>query len=586
MYLKNIAIKNIGPIDELEVKFPFNKNKEPIPIVFVGENGTGKTILQSQIVDGMYEIGNKLFTDVLPDMKHGHQVYRISGYPNLQAGKDKGFAIATFIDDTDSKLEYFDKVGEVKKEDFTKLIPDFLPPNGKNTKEITNIADLQKKKLKDEFSSGAYFYQPAYRYEEPFWKNDSVLEDSRFQDNTRFSGELGKNIEIISSMKHIKSYLLDLVLDFLLYNKKDTDKIIWHGINDILRKIKQRKDIRFSIGPRGGNRVSIIEQKPDRTFMRQLVPSIDNLSLGESILLNLFVNILRHSDKPPKTFDKIKGIVVIDEIDVHLHTNLQYSVLPKLIKLFPKVQFILTTHSPIFLLGMKNVFGEDGFEIRNMPKGDIITTERFSEFEKAYETLRSTEKFEEDVRKQIDDSTKPILFVEGAYDVRYIEKAAKLLEKQALLEQIQIYDANGFGGLDKIWNNYNTKLSEVVPQKVLLLYDCDIKRNEGQKGKVFTRVIPRIDENLIEIGIENLFPDDTIKKAKDFNSAFIDYDYEAKKEKRGQEITKPEKYEVNKDEKKNLCDWLCENGDKNDFQEFSRIFSILEETLVQTQEEQ
>lgn len=82
---------------------------------------------------------------------------------------------------------------------------------------------------------------------------------------------------------------------------------------------------------------------------------------------------------------------------------------------------------------MRKVFGEDGFEVRNMPKGELITTERFSEFENAYKVLKETEKFEDEVKKQILESKKTILFVEGDYDIRYIKKAAEHYNKELLL---------------------------------------------------------------------------------------------------------------------------------------------------------
>lgn len=41
-----------------------------------------------------------------------------------------------------------------------------------------------------------------------------------------------------------------------------------------------------------------------------------------------------------------KGIVMIDEVDMHLHPEWQQTVLPDLQKAFPKIQFIVTTHSP------------------------------------------------------------------------------------------------------------------------------------------------------------------------------------------------------------------------------------------------
>ena len=45
----------------------------------------------------------------------------------------------------------------------------------------------------------------------------------------------------------------------------------------------------------------------------------------------------------------IFGIVLIDEIDLHLHPSLQRALIPRLRKVFPKVQWIVTTHSPLVL---------------------------------------------------------------------------------------------------------------------------------------------------------------------------------------------------------------------------------------------
>ena len=45
----------------------------------------------------------------------------------------------------------------------------------------------------------------------------------------------------------------------------------------------------------------------------------------------------------------IFGIVLIDEIDLHLHPSLQRDLVPRLRKVFPKVQWIVTTHSPLVL---------------------------------------------------------------------------------------------------------------------------------------------------------------------------------------------------------------------------------------------
>ena len=87
------------------------------------------------------------------------------------------------------------------------------------------------------------------------------------------------------------------------------------------------------------------------------------LSSGEAMIVNICFSILRRfgSHGKNKRISDISGIVMIDEIDLHLHTSYQYQNLPKLMKLFPRIQFIVTTHSPFFALGMEETFGPDAF---------------------------------------------------------------------------------------------------------------------------------------------------------------------------------------------------------------------------------
>lgn len=144
-----------------------------------------------------------------------------------------------------------------------------------------------------------------------------------------------------------------------------------------------------------------------------VIPTLDSLSTGQSALFNMFATIVRYADtiniNNSIHLAEIKGIVVVDEIELHPHSTLQREVLPKLIALFPKVQFIITTHSPLFLLGMEDVFGEDRFEIYQMPQALKINAERFSEFQKAYAYLTQTQEYENDIYKAIDSKKEKCL---------------------------------------------------------------------------------------------------------------------------------------------------------------------------------
>jgi len=209
VYLESIAIKNIGPIEGLIVRLPFDKNGKPKPMIFVGENGSGKTILQSQIADSFYEIGCNLFEDVGIQKGISRSYYKLCGGINLRTGTKKGFSVLIFTDNNGDKIEYMDKVGDVKKEEILNLLPGFLlSPGDKddNNKTTTSVSETQKVTLQKEWLTGAYFSQPAYRYEEPFWKNAPFADYQRFEEKKRISNQLDKEVEIVSATKVNKTY--------------------------------------------------------------------------------------------------------------------------------------------------------------------------------------------------------------------------------------------------------------------------------------------------------------------------------------------------------------------------------------------
>lgn len=51
--------------------------------------------------------------------------------------------------------------------------------------------------------------------------------------------------------------------------------------------------------------------------------------------------------------ETLEGIVLIDEIDLHLHPKWQVDLIPQIKKIFPRLQFIVTTHSPLVLAGCR-----------------------------------------------------------------------------------------------------------------------------------------------------------------------------------------------------------------------------------------
>ncbi len=82
--------------------------------------------------------------------------------------------------------------------------------------------------------------------------------------------------------------------------------------------------------------------------------NFSQLAAGYRNILAMFGDmIIRLQKLQPevKSISDLKGIVIIDEIELHLHPKYQKWLPSKLSELFPNIQFIVSTHSPIPLLG-------------------------------------------------------------------------------------------------------------------------------------------------------------------------------------------------------------------------------------------
>ena len=74
--------------------------------------------------------------------------------------------------------------------------------------------------------------------------------------------------------------------------------------------------------------------------------TFQSLSSGFSSIMAVYADLITKVSLRSIDPDELTGIVLIDEIDAHLHVSLQKKILAFLKKAFPKVQFIVSTHSP------------------------------------------------------------------------------------------------------------------------------------------------------------------------------------------------------------------------------------------------
>src|SRR6266508_4543813 len=77
-----------------------------------------------------------------------------------------------------------------------------------------------------------------------------------------------------------------------------------------------------------------------------------NLSDGYQSVVALSTDIMGTMSRRWPDMSIAEGIVLIDEIDAHLHPRWKMQIVKRLRQVFPRIQFILTSHDPLCLRGM------------------------------------------------------------------------------------------------------------------------------------------------------------------------------------------------------------------------------------------
>ena len=565
MYINNIVVSNIGPIDKFSFKPKFDEQGNPLPIVIIGDNGKGKTALSSYIADSLVEIAksNGAYHNIVEEQG---AFYKIVSTNNIKIGANYSTSIISYKDE--KEITYVEKEGIVNIEDFKNDII-----GNTNLSQIENkmrqedfvkeiIGNINKKDVERIFNSNVLCFFPSYRSEKPSWMNENAIKYNEiYQDSQRVNGRLNKEILVEHAEERNSQWVHSVIVDSLIdIEKKDEENgyvIQGNVVNQqflkkakinlerILKLILKTESVQLSMNYRNQNNnfkinynELIMQKENTKTYHTRQINSLKELSLGQAVLFNMFATIIRHADinniENSVDLSKIEGIVVIDEIDMHLDSEMQNEVLPKLLRLFPKIQFIITSHSPLFLLGMDKEF-VDNYTLLEMPNGNQITTERFAEFEKSYKYLNNTKKHEEELNKVVQEKIEeikrnshinPLIITEGQTDWVHLKNAFNKLKEQGKYQKLE---------LDFLEFNYDMGETELVkmkdaliklpqPYKAILIADRDTNKKEivefEENGKfrdwnnnvyTFRIPIPSHRQQTPKISIEHYYTDEEIK---------------------------------------------------------------------------
>ena len=527
-YLEKAVFVNRAPFEHLELDF-----KEKGVNVLSAINGKGKTTILSHIVDAFYELARKNYNNEFKGIDD--QFYRYSSPLDPLKPGEPSLVFLRFRNNS-MVWDYIDVRNKCTKEQFELFYKDTIITFEEIQESINKERFLKKwsnnvnKDLVIQtFNENLLTYFPAYRYEEPCYLNDPYKFRLSFKKDLDMNGYLTNPIEVVSDLKDLSNWLMDIVLDYQIY--KDSNSLeLRNSFNKILSNALSGKIVgncRIGIGPRNssGIRISVVKDKPN-SIVEVIYPSLFSISSGEAAMLCLFGELLHQADKLGQLL-LVSGIVLIDEVDKHLHITLQKEILPKLFSLFPNLQFIVSSHSPFLNMGLADEAKERSQIIDLDNNGFVCEPTNNDLYKDVYEMMiNENNRFYNhyiNLQRELEEISKPIVITEGKTDIVYILKAKEKLGVTIDFNTINpLHQPNGDPDLQKLLKKlclvkHNNKIIAVfdrdIPNTVQTMDDNGVGyKSYGNNVYGFCISAPqsRIDKGQNHISIEYLFSDDEI----------------------------------------------------------------------------
>ncbi len=316
-YITEIHIEKLRHLSDIAISLNPEQRQH---LIITGKNGSGKTSLLVAVQKFLQAINDEVFNDLmkrripvwtrieetLNNAETEEEKYEIEKSESYTLRQIKKYADGIRLSFNDSEhLEALYKQGD--------FVTAYFPANRKT--QIVRVRGVQEVKLSDSYSvhsePGTLFHQYMVhlKTQQAYARNegDMAVVDRIQEWFDRFVGAL--------------RILLD---------------------DDMIRLEYDYKEYDFKIHESGRNPFGLEE-----------------LSDGYSSVIQIVSDLILRMDKNWLSGDEIskydiEGIVLVDEIETHLHIGLQKKIMPFLTEFFPRLQFIVTTHSPYILNSLSN----------------------------------------------------------------------------------------------------------------------------------------------------------------------------------------------------------------------------------------
>ncbi|MFZ3172179.1 MAG: AAA family ATPase [Carboxydocellales bacterium] len=353
MFINELYLKNFRGFDEKI--FRFDKRFS----VFAGENGSGKTA----VLEGLcVALGGWLFGFDGLEGKDKRNIYKndirkISAKVSSAILPQTPVQVKCLTKYRDRNIEWSRSVDKVGGH----TTYGGLSEVNKVTKEISN--KIYKAEDTEIILPIVAYYSAARLWSEPIQKSKNYQKET-----IRIKG-YSRALSFGQSIDNVMKYI-----DILAHraNKNPDDSAEFDAIMEALKKCLD-------------NIVSNVKIDYDIKSAEIVVIHNENLKLhysqlsdGYRCMISLIADIaykmsILNPHLKEFAIAETTGVVLIDELDLHLHPKWQRVVVNDLKKIFPKVQFIATTHSP--------------FIIQSLEDGELITLDRSIDIEYSGESI-------------------------------------------------------------------------------------------------------------------------------------------------------------------------------------------------------
>ncbi len=374
IFVTNIRINKVRHLEGLEILLSETERKH---LILTGKNGSGKT----SVLNGINTFLNWILSEPT-DEKELNDIF-----------------------------ELYKKYKEVEKEVNSKPKPifksqskaDYIMYMSAKTK-WGNYLSIIEKKCPAQLFSNSDIYDREGIFQKYLWPNGNFL-IKYFKSKRNFKPETssGPNKIELKDKYSIdedanENFVRQLVnLRFDLLDAKDIGNTLevsklenwFKKFENVLKSMLDDMAIKL-VFDRPNFNYNIISQNKEPFNLNQLS---DGYGAFVSFVSELMMRMDRKFNNT-SPYD-LQGIVLIDEIETHLHIDLQKKILPFLTSFFPKIQFIVTTHSPFVLSSVDNAVI---YDLEKQIRVEDLSDYKYDEL---VETYFETNQYSDFVEKQL-----------------------------------------------------------------------------------------------------------------------------------------------------------------------------------------